>query len=246
MSRHYPLVYGCYALLAKALNNNLRQQAGPRHRRITPVGQVHPIWMQNIGLSRHVRTVLERAPDSVSVADLLLLVDDFVNEHPPSPNLADQLVELEEELTLIHHDVVDHSTFEQSEIFLSVLFHLGPILPPTSIISWFDIILRPALREPRLPTPSVNNAKELILSALRNNDEKYSERLVSFRRRLFDLYLLDAFNEGSGDDALEWAELDEDQREKRTRWKANLEDLLLRYGNERPQVRLVKNISPQN
>ena len=57
-----------------------------------------------------------------------------------------------------------------------------------------------------------------------------------FRRRLMDLYLLDAFNESSGDDALEWAELEQSQREQKACWKANLEDVLVSVGLERPAV----------
>ncbi|TFK72200.1 hypothetical protein BDN72DRAFT_792826 [Pluteus cervinus] len=191
--------------------------------------------MQNSGLSRQVRTVLEKAPDCLSASDLLALVDEFVLDCSPSPDAEAPLAQLEEELALIHHDVVDHTSLVQTETFLAVLYHLGPILPPTSVISWFDVVLRPALREPKLSSVAASHAKELIISSLQKDEEKYSERVSGFRRRLFDLYLLDAFNEGSGEDILELAELDEEQRARRTLWKANLEDILLRYGNERPQ-----------
>lgn len=161
------------------------------------------------------------------------LTNEFVLECS-SQNPHVQLSQLEEDLQKVLHDV-DHSALFQTEVLLDVLHHLGPILPPTSVISWFDIVLRPALREPKLPTATLNHAKDLIVFALRNTEDGFSDKVGDFRRRLLDLYLLDAFNEGSGDDLLEWAELDEEQREKRTHWKCNLEDLLLKFATERPQ-----------
>jgi hypothetical protein len=192
--------------------------------------------MQNVAPLRQVRAALESHPDALPLQELLILIDDFVLECSSSEEPEVLLFQLEEDLQKTHHDVVDHSSLFQTEVFLAVLYHLGPVLPSTSVISWFDIVLRPALREPKLPTSAVNHAKELIISALQKTEETYLERVGEFRRRLLDLYLLDAFNEGSGDDVLEWAELDEEQREKRSHWKWNLEDILLKFGLERPHV----------
>ncbi|KAJ6547434.1 hypothetical protein B0H19DRAFT_1165604 [Mycena capillaripes] len=184
-------------------------------------------------LLRQVRAVLET--EGSSVADLLTLTDDFVLECSSSPEPEVLVFQLEEQLGQLHGDIVDHASLHHTQVFLAVLHHLCPILPSVSIISsWFDLVLRPALREPKLPVPAVNHAKELIVSALCKEDDRYPEKISEFRCRLLDLYLLDAFNEGSGDDVLEWAELDDLQREKKTRWKSNLEDILLMYGQERP------------
>jgi hypothetical protein len=193
------------------------------------------IEMQNSNLARHVRSVLESLPDALPRHELLNLTDQFVLECSASQEPHVQLSQLEEDLQKVLHDV-DHSALFQTEVLLEVLYHLGPILPPTSVISWFDIVLRPALREPKLLTTTLNHAKELIIVALRDTQETFLEKVGDFRRRLLDLYLLDAFNEGSGNDVLEWAELDEEQREKRTHWKLNLEDILLKFAAERPQV----------
>lgn len=187
-------------------------------------------------LSRQLRTVLETLPEALPLPELLGLVDDLVLECSSSEESQVLLPELEQELQDIHVDIVDHSSLFQTEVFLALLYHLIPVLPSISIItSWFDLVLRPALREPRLPYTAVNHAKELILSALRKDDD---DKVGEFRRRLMDFYLLDAHNEGSGQDILEWAELDERQREKRACWKLNLEEILLTFGAERPQVRL--------
>lgn len=192
--------------------------------------------MPNPTLARQVRLALVNSADSLSIPDLLLLIDEFVTECLSSgaPDVA--VVNLEEELQSIYHDVADYSSIRQMEVLLSILYHLRPVLPPASVISWFDLFLRPALREPKLSSPAVNHAKELIISALQKTQETYAEKIGHFRQRLMQLYLLDAFNETSGSDILEWAELDEEQRDKRTRWKFNLEDILLKYGSERPEV----------
>ncbi|KAJ7740733.1 hypothetical protein DFH07DRAFT_838927 [Mycena maculata] len=168
-------------------------------------------------ISRQVRSVLEQ--ETASLSDLLASVDEFVQVEQEQV-----VLQLEEQLHQLHEDIVDHASLHHTQVFLAVLHHLCP--PPLSIVSsWFDLVLRPALREPKLPVPAVNHAKELIMSALRVPD---------FRCRLLDLYLLDAFNEGSGEDVLEWATLDHLQREQKTRWKLNLEDILLKYGQEHP------------
>ncbi|KAF8212369.1 hypothetical protein K438DRAFT_1806415 [Mycena galopus ATCC 62051] len=191
------------------------------------------VSMPAAALSRQVRAVLET--DGASVLDLLTLTDEFVLECSSSPEPEVTVFQLEEQLHQLHGDIVDHASLHHTQVFLAVLHHLLPILPAVSIISsWFDLVLRPALREPKLPALAVNHAKELIVSALRKDDDRYPEKIAEFRCRLLDLYLLDAFNEGSGDDVLEWAELDDLQREKKTRWKSNLEEILLKYGQERP------------
>jgi len=195
--------------------------------------------MSITALSHQVRITLEEPPDDARLEQALQAVDEFVRECAPSKESEVQvlLVQLEEELQLIHSDTITHNSLQHTEVLLAVLYRLRPLLTSTSVIStWFDLVLRPALREPRLSTPAVNYAKELIVSAADRGDERYHEKVGEFRRRLVDLYVLDARNEGSGDDLLEWAELDQEQREKRSLWKNNLEDVLVKSGLRRPQV----------
>jgi len=194
--------------------------------------------MPNSALPRQVHSALECAPDALPLNDLLTLIDDFVLECTTSEEPEVQVFQFEQVLQTIHNEVADYASLQQTETFLAILYHLGPVLPPTSIVSWFDLVLRPALREPRLATQAVNHAKELIISALQEIHEAHTEKVGDFRRRLLEYYLLDAYNEGSGDDVLEWAELNEEERQKRTQWKSNLESILLRLGNDRPEVRL--------
>lgn len=202
-------------------------------------------------LSRTLRLVLESAPEAPSLTTLLALVDSFVLQVANSPSPGPLLSALEDELQEICDSVVE---LDQREVFLAVLYHLQPILPPASLIErWFDLILRRALREPRLPRPALDHAKELIIAALdscthtdigakdaseeerEKERERQREKVGEFRRRLMDLYLLDAYNESSGEDVIEWAALDGDERGTKASWKNNLEDVLVKGGLERPQ-----------
>ncbi|KAF8559821.1 hypothetical protein OG21DRAFT_1453262 [Imleria badia] len=186
--------------------------------------------MSMTSLSNQLRLALEDPADKFSREQVLNSVDEFVVECVSSEAPEVQLFRVEEELQIVYNDVVDHTSLGHTEVFLSVLHHLRPLLPSTSIIStWFDLVLRPALREPRLSTTSVTHAKELIIFAAENEDPRYPEKVHEFRRRLMD-HLLDAYNEGSGDDILEWAKLDQRQRDKRQLWKSNLEDVLVKFG----------------
>lgn len=203
-------------------------------------------------ISRQLRLLLSNASEAPSLPSFLQTLGNFVAEHSASPDPCEAILQLEEQLLAIYHEVIDHSVLPQVKTFLSVLYHIRAILSPLSIIStWFDLVLRPALREPKLAVEAVNHAKELIVVALdpmhRSNEaisfdaekDKKREKVKEFRRRLMDLYLLDAYNESSGDDVLEWAELDDTQKERKACWKANLEDVLVRIGLQRPQVGVV-------
>lgn len=188
-------------------------------------------------LVRALSSVLDNAPDAPSLPELLRLVDQLVEEAPQSLDDREALaLELDEEMVSCDIVAIDYSSIYQLEVLLAFDYHLLPILPPTAVISWFDSVLRPALREPHLPTASLNHAKEIIISALQKTQDAYLTRVGDFRRRLLELYLLDAYNEVSGYDVLEWAGLSEDERERRTRWKTNLQDILIGYGHEVPEA----------
>lgn len=202
-------------------------------------------------LCTQLRLALESPADPATAGELPGKVQAFILACSESSESRSLLNDLEDELQVIYDDILRHALLPQTELFLAVLYKLQPVLPSRSIIStWFDLVLRPALREPKLPLPAVNYAKELITHALdpgsnfsdaeegSEEAEKQKERVGDFRRRLMDFYLLDAFNESSGDDVLEWAELSQEHRDKVACWKSNLEDVLVRLGLQRPQVRL--------
>lgn len=185
-------------------------------------------------LFRRIRAALE---EKISLAELATFADEFAQAADD-----EAAVEIEEELQAIHRDVGHDLSPRETQVFLAVLYHLRAVLPTASVITlWFDLILRPALREPNLPLPATEHASDLVVLALEpdvDDGAEQQESMVSaFRRRLVDLYLLDAFNDASGDDVIAKAELDKVDREKRDRWKSNLENLLLKHGIKHPEAR---------
>lgn len=198
--------------------------------------------MSIAALSHQIRLSLDDPKVSALREQALNLVDEFGAAHASSDEPEDLHFQLEEELQCIHNDVVDHTVLGHMEIFLAVLYHLRSLLSSTSVIStWFDLVLRSALREPKLPTPSVNYAKEIVISAAKNVDDRYPEKVPEFRKRLLELYLHDGFSETSGDDVLEWAGLDRTQKDKRSLWKSNLEDILVKFYLQCPLVGVRRN-----
>ena len=186
-------------------------------------------------IARQVRQVLEEPSDATLLQHLVDAIDNYASEWAtPSSSQAKSLLTSLEDL---YHQVLNHAVFHQVEVFLTVLYHLRIVIPVASIVStWFDLVLRPALREPKLSTPTVGFAKQLVLIGLVTFDEENTNKTKDFRRRLLDLYLLDAHSESLGEDALEWAELDKVSRDKRECWKSNLEDILVTFGMKCPKV----------
>ena len=195
--------------------------------------------MASTPIAQRLRQVLEKRSDASALPSLLAQVDRFCVDRPASEQ---SLVKLEEELQVVHQDFC-HSSLHHTEVFLSVLYHLSPALSPNSVIStWWDLVLRRALRIPKLSTAAVNHAKELINVGLQKSDACSTEKTRGFRRRLLDLYLHDAYNEGSAEDILGWSQLDKKQREEKMHWKSNLEDVLLAFGMSLPAVRCPKSL----
>jgi hypothetical protein len=193
--------------------------------------------MSTTEVSRQLRLYLEASPQALSAQEVYTLVDNFVSDCNASEKPEVSVYNLENELQVIR-DTLDLKECAQTEALLSVLRHLEPVLSSTSLIStWFDLVLRPALREPRLSHKAIAQAKDLVIVALEKPDIKHPEIQGDFRRRILDLYLLDAFNEASAEDVLEWVGLPKEQRDQRNIWKENLEDILIAFGMDQPEVR---------
>lgn len=185
-------------------------------------------------IARQVRQILEGSSDATSLQHLVDTIENSTSvwATPSSIQAQSLLISLED----LYHHVLDHAVFHQVEVFLTVLYHLRIVIPVASIVStWFDLVLRPALREPKLSTSTVGFAKELVLIGLVTFNGN-TNKTKDFRRRLLDLYLLDAHSESLGEDALEWAELDKASRDKRECWKSNLEGVLITFGIKCPKV----------
>ncbi len=157
--------------------------------------------MSTVDVLKHLKALLSSSSEAPSLKEILQEVDVNVLHQSSSD-------EFLEELQIIYHDHVHYADIHQLTVFVEVLHHLQSLLSSSSIIStWFDLVLRPALRDPSLALAVIDHAKDLILIALEKAEDS-PEKVGEFRRRVVDLYLLDALNEGSSDDVLEWAELD--------------------------------------
>ena len=188
-------------------------------------------------ISRQLRLYLERSPQALSSQDVYTLLDNFISDCNTSEKHEALICNLENELQAIR-DSLDLSECAQTEDLLCVLRYLEPVLSSTSLIStWFDLALRPALREPRLSQKALTQAKDLVVIALEKPDNRHPEIQGEFRRRILDLYLLDASNEADPEDVLEWADLPGEQRDQRRIWKENLEDILVVFAMDQPEVR---------
>ncbi|KAI5124581.1 hypothetical protein M0805_003100 [Coniferiporia weirii] len=188
-----------------------------------------------VELTGRLRRLLRDPLDDAALTGFLELLDAFILDTSAADEDGQIQLDFEEELQVVFNEDVDYSRLQQAELFLEVLLHARSILPPTSFIAtWFDLLLRPALREPRLASSAVETAKRLVIESLEINGDG-NEIVTNFRRRLLDLFLLDVLNESSGEDILEWAQLDEEQRGKNSWWKGNLEDILVNYGLLQPE-----------
>lgn len=189
-----------------------------------------------VELAKHFRLLLADTSNDSQAAhdDFIQQVDTCILEISLASDDDQQRHEFEKQLQAIHEEDADFSQLYHVELFLEVLSHARPIMAPATLIStWFDVLLRPALREPRLSIIAVEAAKNLVLEAMEDSGQ---EIVVSFRRHLVDLFLLDVLNESSGQDILEWAQLNGEQRDIKSQWKENLKDILISYGARRLAV----------
>ncbi|CUA74213.1 Tuberous sclerosis 1 protein homolog [Schizosaccharomyces pombe 972h-] [Rhizoctonia solani] len=164
------------------------------------------------------------APPPPQLTDLFPLIEAYISETPQLEP------ELDHGLLDIYSQAVDHSDVSHLGAFVGVLYAFRMLLSSVSIISWFDSLLRRALREPRLDVEAVKQAKELVLMPLYDESESKAQLL---RRRLVQLYVLDAPKENES--AVETMAQNADERAKMAVWKANLEDLLVSDGFTRPK-----------
>lgn len=177
----------------------------------------------------HIRALF-LAPPPPSLSHLLPLVEVYISD-TPDPSDDAKTTELNNGLLDIYGETVDHSDVSHIAAFVGVLYALRMVLSSAAIISWFDSLLRRALREPRLAPEAVAQTKELVLMPLYDDGETKAQLL---RRRLVQLYVLDAPREN--DNAVEQMEQQADERAMMSVWKSNLEDLLVSDGLTRPKV----------
>ncbi|KAF8742024.1 Tuberous sclerosis 1, partial [Rhizoctonia solani] len=171
----------------------------------------------------HIRSTFNtHSPPQLT--DLRPLIDVYISE------TAHLEPELDNGLLDIYSQAIDHSDVSHIAAFIGVLYAFRMVLSSASIISWFDSLLRRALREPRLDLEAVKQAKDLVLMPLYDESETKAQLL---RRRLVQLYVLDAPREN--DSAVETMTQSADERAKMAVWETNLEDLLVSDGFTRPK-----------
>jgi hypothetical protein len=191
--------------------------------------------MSSLELAQHIRGIVKDGSDVQLLVEVLEQVQTFVLNASSSDDPGRSITELQEQLQLIHKELVD--TPQQTEVFLAVLNYLRPIITPSSIVTnWWDLVLRPALRDPKLSGKGVEYAQDLIISAFEDVSGAYLEEADRFRRQLMELFLLDALNEGSGEDILEFSAMDDEAKQKVSCWKARLENIIVRCGTSKPEV----------
>lgn len=188
-----------------------------------------------------LRAVFE-VPPRAAITDAIALITVSIREQhreTPSPPITESLVALEVGLLDIYEHSVDHNSVAHLEAFLSVLFTLRPVLPASSVITWFDH-LRPALREPYLSAETKRNLLSLVASALDESAHAAESRSREFRRRLLQLYLVDASGTDiSVEDIVEEANQPPSEKRMRRTWRENLESILELDLTTSPDVRVV-------
>ncbi|CEL57355.1 hypothetical protein RSOLAG1IB_02094 [Rhizoctonia solani AG-1 IB] len=112
----------------------------------------------------HIRATFT-APSPPQLTDLRPLIDVYISEN------ARLEPELENGLSDLYYQDIDHSNVSHIGAFVGVLYAFRMVLSSASIISWFDSLLRRALREPKLDLETVKQAKELVLMPLYDESE---------------------------------------------------------------------------
>jgi hypothetical protein len=180
--------------------------------------------MDVAAIGQRLRASLE-SPPRAAASDAIALISVSLSSSLPGSSTP-FVVPLEKELLDIYENSVQHNSVKHLETFLSVLFTLRPILPASSIITWFDH-LRTALREPRLGKEATQGLRDLLSSALIDNAHVSESRSREFRKRILELYLYDAAEALSVEEAIESLTHSPDENETRKTWRENLESVLV-------------------
>lgn len=182
-------------------------------------------------ISRHIRNALTNdSSEKLLTVALNSIGTIAVEDPPPDPTGLDQL---RDDIESMYQDLVDHSSTTKLERFIAILHAFLPIFRPIYVVThWWDLVLRAALRNPRLSSKAIQHAKAITLHGLVLESSKVTE----FRKRIIELFLLDAYDESSRCDALEQATMSAEERRIQQFWKHNLGALLEQLSIKRPEV----------
>ena len=185
----------------------------------------------SLDISRRIRAALDSSSPTKSLPEVLTVIDDFVQQQQET-DLA-VLDQLQSEVESMYKELVDHSLPANVEAFVSILHAFLPVFKPIDVITcWWDLLLRAALRDPRLPAKALQQVKVITLRGLLPDSPKVPE----FRRRIIQLYLLDVHDEISRRDVLEHATMNTNERRIQQLWKRNLGDILEAFYVEKSEV----------
>lgn len=185
----------------------------------------------SLEISRRIRVALESDSPTKNLPEVLIAIDAFVQQQQETDLVA--LDQLHSEVESVHKDLVDHSVPATVEAFVSILHSFLPVFKPIDVITcWWDLVLRAALRDPRLPVKALQQVKEITLHGLIPDSSKAPE----FRKRIIELYLLDVHDEISRRDVLEHAAMSANERRIQQLWKHNLGNILKAFYVEKSQV----------
>jgi hypothetical protein len=186
----------------------------------------------SLDISRRIRVALDSDSPTKNLSDLLTAIDVFIQQQQDAPDPA-VFEQLQDEGEAIYKELVDHSSSANIEAFITIMHAFLPIFEPLHIItSWWDLVLRAALRDPRLSAKALQQVKAVTLRGLIHDSSKAPE----FRKRIIELYLLDVHDETSRRDALEHATMSADERRIQKLWKHNLGDILEEFYAQKPDV----------
>lgn len=185
-----------------------------------------------LDISQRIRAALDSGSPSKNLSDLVAAIDAFVQQQQDDPDPA-IIEQLQAEGEAIHKEQMDRTSATTVEAFVTIMHALLPLITPLYIITcWWDLVLRPALREPRLSARAKQQAKALTLKTLTSDSPKAPE----FRKRIIELFLLDVQDDLSRSDALEHATMSADEKRIQKVWKHNLTDILKEVHVQKPDV----------
>ena len=126
------------------------------------------------------------------------------------------------------------------ELFVEILFEMRDHLSPESISkTWWDLVLRPALRREQLSRKARREAIQVAMIGLKEGE-------AGFRRRLLQLFVLGVPSHNSVEDAIETAHMNMDERVQMSQWKDSLADILTNDAISNPTVRSTLHQPSQN
>ncbi|KZV97656.1 hypothetical protein EXIGLDRAFT_832683 [Exidia glandulosa HHB12029] len=164
-------------------------------------------------------------PPSFALSTVLSRVADVLREDPTFLPAVEDVVQ--DVHRVVRFDVPAHHHNFIALLALPEMHH-----PEKVVSTWTELALQAVLKHTRLDSQTLQAAKELAVGALAGPDDALY--VSEYRKRVFQLYLLDAPSDTSGPDAVDSAAMDEAEKESKKVWKENLGDILIAFAMRNP------------